>query len=227
MSERMTATWTLYDIASNIEIYEKVRKARFSEEERKCLQEYLEVYEKHLDICGRIIKLEEKLPPHPQINEISIAYGELTKDAKLLNEEIQHLAQTAILQNVLEHRLIPQSKKEKRAAQKRNSAKNMKEWFSSTLGTFGTILYFAIAFFLAALPFVMIGGNFFVTFLLVLLEQLIPPIGIIFWIWGLICAINGPQDFIAIIYYIVFAIAWIPYYISIIISIISTLFNKD
>ncbi len=109
MSERMTEDWALYEMASRLELSERLFKVRFTNEEKECLKEYLKIYEKHLDICGQIIKLEEKLPPHPQVNEVTIAYGELTKVSKLLNEEIQRLTKTATLQNVLKYRFAPQA----------------------------------------------------------------------------------------------------------------------
>lgn len=110
VNEITTDIGALYDIASNIEVYEKVRKARFSAEERDCLQKYLKIYEQHLDICRQIVYLEGKLPPDPQVNEITVAYIDLKKSEKLLNEEIQYLAQTTTLQNVFNHRLIPPKK---------------------------------------------------------------------------------------------------------------------
>ena len=59
MSERMTEDWALYEMASRLELSERLFKVRFTNEEKECLKEYLKIYEKHLDICGQIIKLEE------------------------------------------------------------------------------------------------------------------------------------------------------------------------
>ena len=107
MSERMTEDWALYEMASDLERSERLFNIRFTNEEKECLKEYLKIYKKHLDICRQIIELEKKIPPHPQVNDATIAYGELTKVSKILNEEIQRLTQTATLQNVLNYRFAP------------------------------------------------------------------------------------------------------------------------
>lgn len=97
----------------------------------------------------------------------------------------------------------------------------LKEKILSTLGIFGYVLVFIIRSIISVLPFVMIGGNFFVTFLLIGVSYFLPLSTIIFWIWGLICAITGVQDIWAIIYYIAFIVIWIPFFISTIVSIFS------
>ena len=68
------------------------------------------------------------------------------------------------------------------------------------------------------LPFVMIGGSFLLTVLLITINTFIPFASIIFWIWGLVCAIKGVQDIWAILYYIAFIVIWIPFYVNIITS---------
>jgi hypothetical protein len=95
--------------------------------------------------------------------------------------------------------------------------KNLKYAF----GSFGIILYWFIRLLVAVLPFVMIGGNFFLTLLLVMVSTLFPPSSIIFWIWGLVCAINGAQDVWAILFYISFAVLFIPSFVSSILSLFS------
>ena len=99
----------------------------------------------------------------------------------------------------------------------------MKEKLSSALGTFGVVLYYLIRISISALPFVMIGGGFLLTFLLFLVMYFFPVTGIIFWIWGLVRAISGVQDWLAIIYYICFVILFLPFFISSIASLISSL----
>lgn len=97
----------------------------------------------------------------------------------------------------------------------------MKEKLINALGSFGVILYYILQTIVSVLPFIMIGGNFFVTFLLILVNMFLPFASAIFWIWGLVCAIQGVQDVWAIIYYITFVVVWIPFYISTILSVFS------
>lgn len=97
----------------------------------------------------------------------------------------------------------------------------LKEKLSDMLGTFGIILYFMSRLMIAVLPFVMIGGNFFVTLLLIAINTFVPFASAIFWIWGLVCAVQGVQDIWSILYYIVFVVAWVPFYISTIVPVFS------
>ena len=97
---------------------------------------------------------------------------------------------------------------------------SIKEKMIGTLGAFGFILYYIISILVCILPFVMIDLNFILTFVLIVINYLFPLSSIIFWIWGLVGAINGPQDIFAIIYYICFAILWLPFFISILTSLI-------
>ena len=97
----------------------------------------------------------------------------------------------------------------------------MKEKLINALGSFCVILYYILQTIVSVLPFIMIGGNFFVTFLLILVNMFLPFASAIFWIWGLVCAIQGVQDIWAIIYYVAFVVVWIPFYISTILSVFS------
>lgn len=94
----------------------------------------------------------------------------------------------------------------------------MKDKLVGSLGCVGMILYYAIGLIVSVLPFIMIDVNFFVNFIFILVSYFFPLITPIFWIWGLVCAIKGVQDFLAIMYYVVFVILWVPYYINIILS---------
>ena len=96
-----------------------------------------------------------------------------------------------------------------------------KEKASNSLGAFGSILFFIIRIIVAILPFVMIGGNFFLTLLLISINTFVPFTSVVFWIWGLVCAIKGVQDIWAIIFYISFVLIWIPFFISTITSMFS------
>lgn len=97
----------------------------------------------------------------------------------------------------------------------------MKEKLTNALGVFGVVLFYLLRLVIAVLPFLMIDCNFIVTFLIVLLCQFIPLLDIIIWIWGLISAFLGPQDVFAIIYYIAFAILFVPFFISLIKSLLN------
>ncbi len=94
-----------------------------------------------------------------------------------------------------------------------------KEKVLGTLGGFGFIFVFLLRILIATLPFVMIGGNFFFTLLLVSVNYFIPLTSVVFWVWGLVCAIQGVQDIWAILFYITFIAIWIPFFISTIISV--------
>lgn len=98
---------------------------------------------------------------------------------------------------------------------------SIKEKLEGLLGGFGAVLFFLVRILISVLPFVMIGGNFFLTLLLMAINTFVPFASVVFWIWGLICAIQGTQDIFAIIYYIVFAVVWVPFYTSTIISAFS------
>ena len=98
---------------------------------------------------------------------------------------------------------------------------SMKEKFVNALGGFGIILFFAIRLIISILPFVMIGGNFFLTLILIGINTFVPFASVVFWIWGLVCAIKGVQDFFAILYYIAFVVIWLPFFISTVISAFS------
>lgn len=99
----------------------------------------------------------------------------------------------------------------------------LKEKFFDSLGLFGVVLYILIRTIIAVLPFVMIGGNFFLTLLLISINTFVPFASAVFWIWGLVCAIKGVQDIWAIMFYIAFVLIWIPFYIK----AIAALFSKD
>lgn len=98
-----------------------------------------------------------------------------------------------------------------------------KEKITNALGGFGVVLYYLVRIIVYILPFVMIGGNFFITFLLITINTFVPFASVVFWIWGLVCAIKGVQDVWAIMYYIAFVVIWIPFFIS----TITTMFSKN
>ena len=127
--------------------------------------------------------------------------------------------QKPLVSSITEH-IIPPSQNE--TPKKRVSvANNIKEKLFISLGTFGIVLFYIVRVIIAVLPFVMIGGNFFLSLLLITINSFVPYASVVFWIWGLVCAINGVQDFWAILYYISFVVIWLPFFINTIMSVFS------
>lgn len=98
----------------------------------------------------------------------------------------------------------------------------MKEKLMNALGTAGIILWYLVSLLIAIIPFVMIGASLLLNLLFFGIVQFFPASSVVFWIWGLVCAIKGPQDAWAIIYYVLFVIMFLPFFVSTILS----LFNK-
>ncbi len=95
---------------------------------------------------------------------------------------------------------------------------NFKEKLVSAFGTFGFILYYIITVVISVLPIVMIGINSFWFFIIAFTLLLIFPFPIeqILWVWGFIGAIQGEQDFWAILFYVVFGIQAIRFILALI-----------
>lgn len=100
---------------------------------------------------------------------------------------------------------------------------SVKEKLINALGAAGGILWFILSSFVYILPILMIGKGFWLNLLFFGIMQIFPASSIVFWVWGLVGAITGPQDIFAIIYYVVFAVAFIPFFIN----IITGMFRKD
>lgn len=98
----------------------------------------------------------------------------------------------------------------------------MKEKLLEKLGTLGGILYYFLLIIISVLPIVVLPTRGILSFLLLAIMFFFPSTSIIFWIWGLVCAIKGPQDVIAIVYYICFVVIFAPTFFS----IISVFFKK-
>lgn len=98
----------------------------------------------------------------------------------------------------------------------------MKDKLINALGYVGAIIWYLLSLLIAAMPLMMIGASFWLTFLLFAVMQFIPATSGLFWVWGLVCAIRGPQDTIAIIYYVLFVIMFLPFFINTVLNI----FNK-
>ena len=106
--------------------------------------------------------------------------------------------------------------------QDRKRGNHMKEKLVNALGALGSVIYFIVTMFIYVLPIVMIGKPFWLDSIFFGVMQFFPSTSIIFWVWGLVSAIKGPQDFFAIIYYVLFVIMFLPFFAS----IISSFFKK-
>lgn len=95
----------------------------------------------------------------------------------------------------------------------------MKDKLKNALGSVGVIIWYIGSLFVYVIPFVMIDASFWVNLIFFGIVQFFPASSIIFWVWGLVCAINGVQDIWAIIYYVLFVIMFLPFFISTILDI--------
>jgi hypothetical protein len=102
---------------------------------------------------------------------------------------------------------------------KRGVPMSIKEKLQATFGVIGGILFYFVTFSIYILPLVMINASFWLDLLFFAILYFFPVSSIVFWIWGLVCAIIGPQDIWAIIYYILFVVMWIPFFVSTIIDL--------
>lgn len=98
-----------------------------------------------------------------------------------------------------------------------------KEKLMDTLGAFQYIFQFISFLFPVVMIMVAFNLPWWCNLILIALLFLFSYIQVLYWIVGLIGAIIGPQDVIAIIYYISFAIMFVPF----IISIIPIIFSKE
>lgn len=90
----------------------------------------------------------------------------------------------------------------------------MKQKLIIALGSLGFILYFLISTFVYVLPLLVLDLSFWLFLLFLFVMQFIPISSVVFWIWGLITTIQGQQDAWAIIYYALFAILFLPFFVS-------------
>lgn len=97
----------------------------------------------------------------------------------------------------------------------------MKDKLLNALGSAGGILWYLLSLTIAIMPLVMIDAPFLLNLLLWGVMLFIPATSGIFWIWGLVCTLRGPQDVIAIIYYILFVIMFLPFFINSVLRLFS------
>lgn len=209
-----------------------------SSEEKEFIQNYKQIYQNIIKIDKYLFSIRD------QINELSnksgVMYVERINKLKQERHKVNSLKNKCLQQlHSLEEQemfryLVDREKRgiyvdiyaneaiseqgvqEKQEEQ--NEESSTKEKVLGSLSCFGVIMFFLIRLIVSVLPFIMIDGSFFVTFLLIGIQMFLPFTTAIFWIWGLVCAINGIQDVFAIVYYIVFVVVWIPFYISTITS---------
>ena len=183
--------------------------------EAECLYEYRNLVKKIMDARAEVQRLSAQPKSEASIKEIETQIS-------------RYNVQLSVMESTYPLRYVIQRLREKEQAEPvvnevheepSQTRLSLKERLAGTFGCFGLILFYGIRLIISILPFVMIDANFFVTLLLIGLETFLPFTTAIFWIWGLVCAINGVQDVWAIIYYIVFVVAWIPFYISTIASL--------
>lgn len=109
-----------------------------------------------------------------------------------------------------------------KTAPQKTEITNIKDKLMNSLGSIGVILWYLVSLVIAVMPLVMIDASFLLNLLLLAVILFIPATSGIFWIWGLACTIRGPQDALAIIYYVLFVILFLPYFINSVLN----LFNK-
>ena len=100
-----------------------------------------------------------------------------------------------------------------------------KEKFIKWFGNFGGVLYLIFMLILFTMPIAMINVSFDLPFwvspIMIAVLFLISSIANIYWIVGFIGVIMGPQDVIAIIYYVFFAIIFLPNVILLLLNLCS------
>ena len=87
-------------------------------------------------------------------------------------------------------------------------------------GTLWIVFRWVGSLLISILPFVFIDLSFFWTSILIAINCMLPYVSPVFWIWGLVKAINGTQDVWAIVYYIAFAVVFVPYFVILIKSLV-------
>ena len=114
MSERTSYHTALYEIASNVEMWEKLCKVRFSEVEKLYLQEYLRIYEKHQELISDCIYWGTINTPRNQ---------EKQQEINRFYEAMEELASTEPLKNVLRYRFNIKSTSEPKVKDKHRKEK--------------------------------------------------------------------------------------------------------
>ena len=99
----------------------------------------------------------------------------------------------------------------------------MKEKIIEKLGFFGLALWYLWGIIVSALPAAVITTKWLWRIVIFTVQFFIPSTSGVFWIWGLIKTIFGKQDALAIIYYICTVVLFLPFFISSVASLISSI----
>jgi hypothetical protein len=103
----------------------------------------------------------------------------------------------------------------------------MKEKLVGSLGLFGYLLWIVVGLLYVIAPVVMLDLPFWVTFILLFAINSLPLIGtlinIVLYIWAFFVTLGGPQDVVAVVFYVLFAL----FVITELIPILSALFSRD
>lgn len=187
----------------------RFKEQRISRQKQIAEQEAQENLQKHLD--NLILQEQEFKKEIPSFN----------LKQELNNPEFAHLTSPYNNKTVKDAYYLTHPKKSKK--KKISVAKEKILNSARTIGFWAGML---LALVISILPFVMIDVSFFWAFILIGVQLFVPATSIIFWLWGLICAIIGPQDIIAIIYYILFVIMFLPFFIYTFSDFIMKLFHR-
>lgn len=107
----------------------------------------------------------------------------------------------------------------------------LKERLVGKLGTLGFALWFIISLIFMVVPVAILPVSIWIRALILCVIYALPMIGllvqIVVYFWGFFVAISGPQDIVAIIFYIVFALWICSSFIPLLISMFSGLFSKQ
>lgn len=98
----------------------------------------------------------------------------------------------------------------------------LKDKIVDKLGVFGYILFYMISVAVYVIPFMFIDCHYLLKGFFIMIQTVVPFADLVFWIWGLVCAIQGVQDVFAIVYYVIFAAYVLPEAIA----LISAMFSR-
>lgn len=97
----------------------------------------------------------------------------------------------------------------------------LRQKLSDSFGFFGIILYYVISLAIVSLPMVVFWDPVFLSFLYFIGYWIFPPISGIFWVCGLFRVISGQQGTFSLIYYIAFAVIFLPFFVAFLRSLFS------
>lgn len=149
--------------------------------------------------------LRDAYTGYPDFVESIVSIFSSLRD-ELLEEEI--IAKSDGTDNTSEHNMSANSHRQRES--------NLKERFFGTLGMFGLILYYIISLVVSIFPSVMISDSWIFFFVFLAISYFFPLSTVVFWTWGLVCAMQSPQNAITTAYYVVTVVVWFPFFIGIV-----------